>query len=63
MLQDDGVVDIWKALGEEPKGMAGVVALWGLDLDHVGAQVAEHQRAVGPGQSVRQIQDPDPVQR
>ena len=27
VLQDDGIVDIWEALGEEPKGMAGVVAL------------------------------------
>ena len=44
--------------------VAGVVAGAGpLHLDDAGAQVGEHERAVGPGQHARQVDDDDPGQR
>ncbi len=34
-----------------------------LDLDHLGADIAEEARAVGPGPDAREIEDADAVQR
>jgi hypothetical protein len=43
--------------------MAGVVALRRFDLDHVRAEVGEHERAVGAREGVRQIEDADAFKR
>ena len=43
---------------------AGVVAVsGGLDLDHPGAEVAEHHRGVRPGQGAGEVDDEHAVER
>jgi len=51
------------ALADRRQPGAGVVAARALDLDHVGAQVAEQHRGVGPGQHTGEVGDQDAVQR
>ena len=42
-----------------PPLTAAVAAAGPLDLDHVGAQVGQHHRAVRPGQDLGQVKHPD----
>ena len=41
----------------------GVVAARALDLDHLGAEVGEQHRRVGPGEDAREVRDEKPVER
>ncbi len=52
-----GGADPWRAPAARP------IALGRLDLDDIGAQVAEQHGAVGPGQHGRAIDDPEAGQR
>ena len=45
------------------RGEAGQVAVGRLDLDDVGAEVAEHPRGVRTGQHPREVEHADPVER
>ena len=50
--------------GDEGREMPGLVAAAGrLDLQHLGAEIAEALGAERPGQHPRQIDDPEPVER
>ena len=39
---------------------AGVVALGGFDLDHIGAVIGEQFAGVGPGDAFGELDDADP---
>jgi hypothetical protein len=52
------------AAGVRRSPAAGLVAHTGsLDLDHVGAEVGQHHRAVGTRENAREVEHPEPIER
>ena len=46
----------------QPDVPAGIALAGRLDLDHLGAVVRHHHREQRPGQELRQVEDPDPLE-